>query len=566
MIRQLASRDWPCLLIVVLALLLRLPLFALHPQDDEPEQVWRALHLLTGDLDPRWFLYPSGFLYGSAAFLLGQYALGHALSGAWPYQSLATFVEAGAVNVEIALPAVRAASLLAALVCLVAVYGLGVRLGSRQAGVCAALCCAVAPLHVRHSVFALPEMAMTSLSMVALWLATGPLSSTRVVLLGAAAGAACSFKYSALPIVPVALTAGVLDILERRSRMRRAAATFLAIGVAFLALSPFVLVHPQQAAHELWFELRGQAMQRGTGAPIGAWVWFWLSWRYGTGAAATLLALGGLLLCQTRPARLVRLFIGLSFLTVAFAPRAFPRYALAATPAALVLAALTLERLAVLLSARQRTGNGLVLAGLLVLACIEPLASTIGLLRVSGWPDSRTLARTWIESNWPDGGTIVLIGWYGMPRLIEQRPHLGLLDTTPAPAMPEFAPDYARGIVLGRYVGRQPHPAYRILRLYPDQLKAAIAPIVLPPNALIVMDAHPHLLHCSPPLPAALASALETLELVWRCVPYSPDHVQDGVYSMLSGDYLPVAGFRGLERPGPEITIRRTPLQTPPRP
>jgi Glycosyltransferase family 87 len=181
---------------------------------DEQSIVPRAWHMVHGGgPDPHWFDYPTFVLYLFAPFQ------------AW--QDRPSVLTARILIVLLAVGAVAAS------------WWLGKRAYGPLAGTVAAAIVAVETTHVLYSHMAVTDVPLTLGVAVSLAL----MVSGRLEWAGLAAGLATGAKYPGVFLAAPLLVAGW--------RQWRRIAVAAALGAAaFLATSPYVLVHPGQAAHE----------------------------------------------------------------------------------------------------------------------------------------------------------------------------------------------------------------------------------------------------------------------------------------------------------------------------
>jgi hypothetical protein len=172
-------------------------------------RAWKLVH--GGGGDPHWFDYPTLLMYVNAPFQ------------AW--QDHPSFLTARIVQVVLALGAIAAA------------WWLGRR--SYGTGVVAASIVAVSTTVVAYSRPAVTDVPLTLGVGVALAL----MVSGRIELAGIAVGLATGFKYPGVFLLVPLVVAGW-------QQWRRLAVGVGLAAAAFLASSPFVLVHRQQAWHE----------------------------------------------------------------------------------------------------------------------------------------------------------------------------------------------------------------------------------------------------------------------------------------------------------------------------
>lgn len=172
-------------------------------------RAWKMVH--GGGGDPHWFDYPSLLMYVNAPFQ------------AW--QSQPSFLTARIVGIVLSLGAIAAA------------WWLGRR--AYGTGVVAAAIVAVCTIHVAYSRAAVTDVPLTLGVGVALTL----MVMGRIELAGIAVGLATGFKYPGVfLLVPLVVAAW--------KQWRRLSVGFVLAIAAFLASSPFVLVHRSQAWHD----------------------------------------------------------------------------------------------------------------------------------------------------------------------------------------------------------------------------------------------------------------------------------------------------------------------------
>ena len=183
-------------------------------------RAWKMVH--GGGLDPHWFDYPTLVMYLLAPFQ------------AW--QGAPSFLTARVVILVLGLGAVAAT------------WWLGRRAYGGQAALVGAATVAVATIHVSYSRMAVTDVPLTLGVAVALAL----IVAGRLEWGGLAVGLAAGAKYSGVFLLVPLVVAGW-------GRWRRVAVGVALAAAAFLATSPFVLVHPQQAVPEA---LRVQRLAR----------------------------------------------------------------------------------------------------------------------------------------------------------------------------------------------------------------------------------------------------------------------------------------------------------------
>ncbi len=314
-------------------------------------RAWKLVH--GGGGDPHWFDYPTLLMYMLAPFQ------------AWQHEP--SFLSARIVAVVLALASVAAA------------WWLGRRAyGTAVAGVVAAAIVAVSSLHVAYSREAVTDVPLTLGVGVALAL----MVAGRIELAGIAAGLATGFKYPGVFLVVPLVVAAWLQ-------WRRLAVGLVSMATAFLASSPFVLLHRSQAWHEA-FRVQRLARKGWLGfehdhaAPIAFTDRLW----HGLGPALIVCAVGLVvaLVRRSRTDLILAAFVVVYFLDLLTLRAHFDRYLLPLVPPLGALA-----------------GRFRSLAPVTLLLLIVPLTWSIRADKRLTRTDTRIVARRWIESHIPTG-------------------------------------------------------------------------------------------------------------------------------------------------------------------
>ena len=254
--------------------------------------------------DPHWFDYPTLVLYVLAPFQ------------AW--QDDPSYLTARIVVAVFGVAAVAAA------------WWLGRVAYGKTAGLVAAAAVAVETIGVAYSHMAVTDVPMTALIAVSLALAV----TGRLELAGVAAGLAASAKYPAVFLVVPLLVAGW-------GRWRRLAISLAAAAAAFLATSPYVLVHPHQAWSDA-SRVQRLAREGWLGFEHDSWALFSFTGKLWDGLGpALVVAVAGLALALRRRSRtdLILAAFVLAYLVDLLTIRAhFDRYVLPLVPALAALA------------------------------------------------------------------------------------------------------------------------------------------------------------------------------------------------------------------------------------
>jgi 4-amino-4-deoxy-L-arabinose transferase-like glycosyltransferase len=388
--------------VLLVALLLRavglgsgLPLLL---QVDEPLVIDRVEAFLGGDLNPRWFYYPSLTMYLSWALVK--------VWGAFQRFEPAHMYMAG-----------RALAAILGTLTVWLAWVMGRQLAGRRAGVLSAALVALFPIHVQLSHQAgvdVPAAFFTSLALWLLWRAEASGQAVFGVAAAVACGLAASVKYSgALALVALA------PWLAARHRLRRIGAWLgvaVAIGaafvLAFVAGTPYSVVERQRFLDDLAGQAR-HAREGHLGYESASWLYLIVNphgslWSDADPVSFTLVLIGfgyGAWLAWRR--RSPALAGSLLFVLVTYGffsawRTKFVRWLLPALPVLLVFAGCWLSQAAAQL--RGRLLRCAVLAAVLAAPLVRSLEVLGGFVK----PDTRTLATAWVTANVPAGATLCL--------------------------------------------------------------------------------------------------------------------------------------------------------------
>lgn len=390
-----------------LALILRLAANGFGLPDtfepDEPKLVNHALAFGTGDLNPHYFVYPAFQMY----LLFFSYGLLYlVLRVAGAVESLEGFKLLFLSDPTVFYRVGRSLTALFGAGSVLLLFALGRRLyGSLAVGLLAACSLAVHPVDVRHGHYVTADVPMTCLLLLALVFLAPTLerpSPATGLRAGVAAGLATAVKYSGLVFLAPLATAHALaarrgsSLAARRSLLLALAGSALAFALA----SPFSLVEWQKTLDGMRFILdvkRDGQFGIARGASWGTY--FQIAFLSGPLA---LLSLAGLVnaLVRRTPADLVLLALLVPYLLAVGSSQSHSaRYLVPAFPLLLLLGARWLLGLPL----RARWVSCLAAAALLA-----SFAESVGVVREILRPDTRQLARRWIESHVPAGESLAL--------------------------------------------------------------------------------------------------------------------------------------------------------------
>jgi hypothetical protein len=324
----------------------------LNPDEESiVPRAWKLVH--GGGGDPHWFDYPSLLMYVNAPFQL------------WQHEP--SYLTARVVGVVLSVGAIAASWWLARRA-----------FGTPSAGVVAAAIVAVCTVHVAYSRAAVTDVPLTLGVAVAL----GLMVQGRLELAGLAAGLATGFKYPGVFLLVPLVVAGW-------KQWPRLALSIGLAAVAFIASSPFILVHGRQAWHEA-FRVQRLAREGWLGfehdhsAPIAFVDRLW----HGLGPALIVCAIGlvAALIRRSRTDLILASFVVVYFADLMTLSAHFDRYVLPLVPALGALAG------------RMRS-----LAPVTLLLLVVPLTWSIRDTKELTRTDTRVVAHTWIAGHIPAG-------------------------------------------------------------------------------------------------------------------------------------------------------------------
>jgi len=402
------AARWALAAVLLVALVLRVrgvpfgfPL-AVHP--DEPSILDAALQMLsTGDPNPHFFAYPSLMIYVQAVVQGLQYLTGAALGH---YDAVAD------MSVPTIYRAARLLTVTISVATVAATFHVARTLFGPLAGAAAALLLATSSLHAEYGFIAVVDEPMV------LWIVLSLVPAARVLrgtarpldyaLGGLCVGLAAGTKYTGVWCFAPLLAAHVAA-RGWRTLFCAEFALFLGVLVAtFLATTPFALFD----ARSFLDDVRREGRHYATGHPgyeggSTSYAFHLVALCRGIGPLAVILALAGcaaLAASAPRTLAVLAAFPAAYLLFVGSYPVRFERNALALLPFAAIAAGAAVARANEL--RRNRTPA---LAALLLLvlagASVQAVAAWRHAAEVT-LPDTRWLAKVWIETNLPEGSRI----------------------------------------------------------------------------------------------------------------------------------------------------------------
>lgn len=493
---------------------------------DEEAAVATALRFFGRHFDPQFYHWPSLFMYLVAAGFVAYFNVGRV--GGWFPREWIFLAEAARRPVPLFLIA-RGVSVIAGTATVWLVHRIGLQLFDRRTALTAAFFLAVAALHVRDSHFGVPDVTATCLATASfLWTCRFVTSNClRDLMISAlCAGAAASTKYNLAMIGVPAIVAILSDPSGGRlsvAHMRRAAAYAGAAAAAFCIGSPYVLADWRAFVHgvgEIGARLRGGQIVV-SGPTWGIHLFSTL--RYGLGWPLLVAGIGGFVSCWLKNRRsglVLASFPVLYFLAIGAGQSTFARYLLPVVPFLAVAAACGVCDLGERASRWIAPAHaGVVIALLAALVATPSAVTAIQIDRLLSDTDTRVLAAESIATAFPCGATIHQNGFvYGHVQL----PTSG----TGARYTPVTFDESGR------------------------EFRADAAPTGTRPDLIVIQQSTLAYSRVSKALLEIVASDYSKAgEVVGTTDAARPVYDNDDAF------YVPLAGFSGVLRPGPDIRI-----------
>ena len=382
-----------------------MPLVDARP--DEIEVVGRAVRLLSGDLNPHFFHYPSFFFYLVGAVVAAWTGIAVLTGG-----TVEEVITAAAVDPSPFILMARWLSALAGVATVAVVYGIGRRFSGTGVGLVAALFLAVSPLHGRDSHFGTTDVTLALFLSLAVWALLVAYEEGRIrdyAIAGLFSGLAASTKYVGF-IMPGALVAAHLmrhapqihsqglGVTARKALNAPGPWVFLGVGLGtFVLTSPYALIDWGLFTSHFRFQLGHLSGGQGLDLGIGAVYHLRHTLPKGLGWPVFVTATGGAILALRKErARAVVLlaFPVLFYASTATSRTLFLRYMIPLLPFACVLSAYAVHAIQTRLFGDRAWMTALLVGALAVL----PLGRSVQIDRVLSRTDSRILAAQWLTA------------------------------------------------------------------------------------------------------------------------------------------------------------------------
>ena len=489
---------------------------------DEEKIIDAALRVFRGDPNPHFFLYPSLFIYLTAA----------------GYGLLAAFDRSVDPVVQHMVP--RVLSALAGVATVGVLYGAARELATRRAALIAAVLLAVVFLHVRDSHFGVTDVPVGLAVVGAFWCAvrcaTRGVSIRRLAVAGFVCGLATSTKYNAaLAVLPT-----VIVIITDAQQTGRAAIhrsidgltiVFAALAAGFLLGTPFALLDrpgfladfAQQSRTALGTQ-HGSILDPARQVGERGWIHHAIfTLPLGVGVPLLFAAvIGACYLIVTRPSRgvLVASFPLAYYAAMGLSVLVYARWMTPIVPFVCLTAAVAID--AASWAAERHWGPRPGFATTIVLTCavgLPTMVRSIAFDRLIDRTDTRVVAARWLERRFPEGASLYQTGvFYG---------HL-------EPQPPDRYPEVGFHESSGRF-DLDENSSERL------------------PDLVVVLDSP---LTIFSTVPKTLERVLETRYVQLAAFGASrPERAAQGIYDQQDAFYVPLANFESLKRPGPDVRI-----------
>ena len=498
---------------------------------DEDVTVGRAMGILHGVLNPHFADWPHLYFYVAAAWLAPLRLVGLVSDPASGYLG------------------VRVLDALLGSLTVLLVFEFGRRAYGWLVGFFGAAALAVAFLHVRDSHFGTLDIPLSLACVAALYIAYRTLQSRGLwplLINGITLGVATSLKYNgALVFAGIAAgqTLRARAELLRWPRLLARLALISILGIVTLALtSPFLVLDPGMTQHGIGYIFAH--LGRATAPAIG-WVQLSVALWFGIDPVLVLLAVIGVAYAAWRrqPADWIILtFLLVYFLLIGAGRSVFLRYADPMIPLLLLLGGRALA-VFVQLTALGRTRR-LALGVAFVLIAVAPLVHDVRYDLLIQQTDTRTLAFNWLAQHVPAGGRAAV------PYMAGPAHDQAMIDSG----------EHSHGATdpyIASFLDSRLETQYTIRELTRDDLQLTSLDSFRNEGITYVVVGYE--------TPGTGCGTLSPLEQALRAegpplASFSPTNgCPDSVFDPIDTYYVPLAGYEGWVRPGPQIRIYRLP-------
>ncbi len=378
---------------------------------DEVQYVRQAASMGEDGLEPTWWNNPPFFKYVLLAEYSGLYGVGRLFG--W-YSSTHDFGAQSTFDPSLLYLLGRVTSALLGTLTVYLVYLIGKEGYNGRTGIIAASFLATSFIHVRDSHYATNDIAVTFLITIALLAAIKITTSHQkrwYVLAGSAVGLGIATKYTAVFAVSPLIVAHLLspDIQFKKPihlQINRLILFAACVVAAAIIGSPYFIITPQSVISDA-YEALYLAGQRGFEGweidPAGGYIFYFKTLVWGLGWPLLIIALASLLKALNRRSAadwILFIYIGVMYALMGRQQMYFSRFVLPIIPALLILAAsLTDSIITKTIHSRSKKASAALTVLILGLITIQPITSIIRHNYLLTMPDTRSIAKQWIETN-----------------------------------------------------------------------------------------------------------------------------------------------------------------------
>lgn len=501
-----------------------------HARPDELLIVSTVLRFFTENLNPRFFQYPTLYLYILGGLFALYYAWGRAVG--W-FASPVHFVGGTHGRWQALYIIARGAAAALGTLTVLWVYRIGVALFDQSTGLLAALFLSLAFLHVRDSHYGTTDIALTFFTMCAM-LSLVRLHQDRrpshARFAGFYAGLAMGTKYNAALLAVPMVVVELLHAWPRRADWRKVIrGTYVPVmlflmGATFLATSPYLLLDHERALRD-FRELQASMSVGMTPRELlgSGWLYhFRFSLVHGLGLPLFGASLAGIFVMARRRTAAVLLlgsFPAAYYFMAGASANVFVRYMVPVVPFLCIFAASFVDAVAGVAARLTGVRQPLVAAALGFVVIAPSAWSVLQFDTIVARKDSRVVAAEWVHEHVSRGATVYMTGNpYGHPPLEDRvNPKYRLID---------FDRNMDHFTEKGRPMTESPD--WIIVQ------RSALPYSHIPDTVANVLPRRYHLAH------------------IVRAVDLGNSR---NVYDIQDAFYLPYGGFRGIRRAGPNLEI-----------
>jgi len=532
---------------------------------DESRVVNMAVKFGQGDLEPPFFIWPTLYPY-LLSIVYGIYFVVGWVTGI--HGSVHDFVVEFATDPTIFYLLDRALSAIFGTFTVLVVFRIGERLGGKRTALIAALFLALAFLHVRDSHFGVTDVTMIFFIMASTLyiLKAGDTGRLRhYVLAGLLGGAAASTKYSGFMLVLPMLAAHITAAQRTSERLgrfifdKRLLAFLVAMLAAFLAGTPYAVPEFSRLVADLsGLENALDLGHHGIVLDRGWWHHLRFNLFYGLGWPLLAASFAGIVVLFSRGLRKAIVFLAFPVIFYLYAGKfhaVFARFIMPVVPFLCVAAAVAVESfheyVARRMSRRTATTAAWVLAIMLLLPSMVRVWHVNRLLNRT---DNRILATEWIVKHLPPGVSIYQVD-----------SGAGTLQLDPGQFFVQkyckyqdlindgFTEQQLRSSVAGIADSLRAVRRYRQWRYDPDLDEFSFEGNIQDSLPRYVIDHRAPLKHYETTPEEVTRLLAESYRLIIEFVAY--DTTANNLYDWQDYFCIPLAGFVGVDRPGPNLYL-----------